>query len=66
MSQKLLTLHEQIVPSSFQINERFRLKKQVCNMENTSEQQNKQQLKYHTVRTVPKSNIKIPHCQNSS
>ena len=22
--------------------------------------------KYHTVRTVPKSNIKIPHCQNSS
>jgi hypothetical protein len=43
MSQKLLTLHEQIVPSSFQINERFRLKKQVCNMENPSEQQNKQQ-----------------------
>ena len=44
MSQKLLTLHEQIVPSSFQINERFRLKKQVCHMENPSEQQNKQQL----------------------
>jgi hypothetical protein len=22
--------------------------------------------KYHTVRTVPKSNRKIPHCQNNS